>query len=196
MKSLRDQALQSRPELKAQTAHIQEFKTRTKLAQREFYPDFNLSAGYNSLWDRTEKRFTLGVGINIPLDQSKRRAAESEARAKLKQAQWDNIDLSAKIEEEVQIAYDRVQESRHVLSLYRNQLLPLAEENLEAAKADYQAGSGDFLTLISAEKNLIQTQLQVEWALTDAHRQLAELERAVGQVEPLTAADQFGRHEP
>jgi len=194
--SLRGQALQSRPELKAQMAHIQGFETRTKLAQREFYPDFNLSAGYNSLWDRTEKRFTLGVGINIPLDQSKRRAAESEAHAKLKQAQWDNIDLSAKIEEEVQIAYDRVQESRHVLVLYRNQLLPLAEENLNAAKADYQAGSGDFLALISAEKNLMQTQLQAEWALTDAHRRLAEIERAVGQVEPFTAVDQLGRHEP
>ena len=64
--SLRDQALQSRPELKAWAARTEGFKTRTKLAQREFYPDFNLSAGYNSLWDRTEKRFTLGIGINIP----------------------------------------------------------------------------------------------------------------------------------
>lgn len=194
--SLRRQALQSRPELRVQAAHIQGFRTRTELAQREFYPDFNLSAGYNSLWDRTEKRFTLGVGINIPLGRSKRRAAESEARANLKQAQWDKIALSAKIEEEVQIAYDRVQESRHVLTLYRNQLLPLADQNLEAAKADYQAGSGDFLTLISAEKNLIYTQLQAERALTDAHQRLAELERAVGQVDPLTAVDQFGRQEP
>ncbi len=194
--SLRDQANQSRPELKAQAARIRALNTLTELAQRDFYPDFNLTAGYNSLWDRTEQRFTVGVGINIPLDQSKRRALEAEARARSKRAKWDEIDQLAKIREEVQIAYDRVDESRHVLTLYRNQLLPLAEENLEAAKADYQAGSGDFLTLISSEKNLMQTQLQTERALTDAHQRLAELERAVGSIEPLTVVDQIGRHGP
>lgn len=196
VEALRVQALQSRPELKAQQAHIQGFNTRTKLAQRDFYPDFNLSMEYNSLWDRTEKRFTIGAGINVPLDQSKRRAAEAEARAKLKQAQWEQCNLSARIEEEVQIAYDRVRETRQVLTLYRYQLLPLAEEDLDAATADYRSGSGDFLTLISTEKNLIQTQLEVERALSDSHRRLAELERAVGAIEPLSAIDQFGRHEP
>ncbi len=194
--SLRAQALQSRPELKAQQAHIQGFYTRTELAQRDFYPDFNLSAGYNSLWDRNQKRFTVGIGINLPIDQSKRRAAEAEARAKLKQAQWKKNDLTAMIEEEVQIAYDRVQETRHVLTLYRRQLLPLAEENLDAAMADYRSGSGDFLTLISTEKNLMQTQLEVERVLTDSHRRLAELERAVGRIEPLTTEGHFERHQP
>jgi len=194
--SLRAQALQSRPELKAQQAHIQEFNTRTELAQREFYPDFNLSTGYNSLWDRNQKRFTVGIGINLPIDQSKRRAAEAEARAKLKQAQWKINDLTAMIEEEVQIAYDRVQETRHVLTLYRRQLLPLAEENLDAAMADYRSGSGDFLTLISTEKNLMQTQLEVERALADSHRRLAELEQAMGRIEPLTTERQFERHQP
>lgn len=195
-KSLRVQAIESRPELKAQAARIQEFKTLTDLAKREFYPDFNLSAGYNSLWDRDEKRFTIGVGVNLPLDQSKRRAAEAEARAKLKQAEWDEIDQLAKIAEEVQVAYDKVEESRQVIALYRNQLVPLAEENMEAAKLDYRTGSGDFLTLISSEKNLMQTQLQVERALTDAHRRLAELERAVGSIGPLSAEASSGLHQP
>jgi hypothetical protein len=41
----------------------------------------------------------------------------------------------------------------HVLKLYREQLTPLAEEDLKTAKVDYQAGKSDFLTLISSEKN-------------------------------------------
>ena len=181
--ALQEAALHLRPELKVQAALIQASKTQTELAHKEFYPDISLTAGYNSLWDNTDKRFTVGMGINLPLDQSKRHAAQDEARARMKQAEWKSIDLVAKIREEVQIAYDRADESRHVLQLYKNKLLPLADENLDAAKADYQAGKGDFLTLISSEKNRMQTQLQTEQALADTHRHLAELERAVGSLE-------------
>ena len=195
-KLLREKAIQARPELKAQEARIQAFKARTDLAEREFYPDFNISAAYNSLWDEDKKRFTIGVGVNLPLDQSKRRAAETEARAKMKQAEWDEVDQLAKIGEEVQIAYDKVEESRQVIALFRTQLAPLAEENLEAAKLDYRTGIGDFLTLISAEKNLQKTQLQVERALTDAYRRLAELEWAVGSIEPLTPEDSSEKYQP
>ncbi|MDO9168195.1 MAG: TolC family protein [Methylobacter sp.] len=181
--ALQEAALHLRPELKAQAARIQASKTQTELAHKEFYPDISLTAGYNSLWDNTDKRFTVGMGINLPLDQSKRHAAQDEARARMKQAEWKSIDLVAKIREEVQIAYDRADESRHVFQLYKNKLLPLADENIDAAKADYQAGKGDFLTLISSEKNRMQTQLQTEQALADTHRRIAELESAVGSLE-------------
>jgi len=73
----------------------------------------------------------------------------------------------------------------HVYSLYKNRLLPLARENLDAATADYQSGKGDFLTLISSEKNWMQTQLQLQQTLTDSHRRIAELESAVGELETL-----------
>ncbi|MEE9413281.1 MAG: TolC family protein [Methylococcales bacterium] len=193
LEQLQIKAMQSRPELKAITANINVHKTKTKLATLDYYPDLKLSAGYNSLWDNEDKRFNIGVGINIPLDQSKRRAAELEAKANSQQAHWQKIDLEAKISEELAIAYAQVEESLHVLRLYRQQLSPLANENLAAAKADYQAGKGDFLTLISSEKNRIQTRLQTEQALANLHRRFAELEQAVGSLEPLSLGEQLWR---
>ncbi|MGR9037844.1 MAG: TolC family protein, partial [Gammaproteobacteria bacterium] len=195
-KSLHVSALLTRPELKELAARIQASKAQAELANKNFYPDLNLSAGYNSFWGINEQRFIVGVGINLPLDQDKRRAAENEARARMKQAEWNNIDQIAKIREEVRIAYDRIDESIHVFQLYQNKLLPLADETLEAAKADYQAGRGDFLTLISSEKNRMQTQLQTEQALADMHRHLAELERAVGSIEPLSIIDRTEAVQP
>ncbi len=195
-KSLHDNALQSRPELKELAARIQASRTQTELAKKAFYPDINLTAAYNSLWDDNNKRFTIGVGVNLPLDQGKRHAAEDEAWARMKQAEWNSIDLVAKIGEEVQIAYDRTDESMHVFQLYQNKLLPLADETLEAATADYQAGRGDFLTLISSEKNRMQTQLQTEQALADMHRHLAELERAVGGTGSLSEVDRTETVQP
>jgi len=57
----------------------------------------------------------------------------------------------------------------------------LAEENLAAAQSDYESGRGGFLDLISAEKNLMQTQLQLEQARADYLRRRGILEHAIGE---------------
>jgi len=177
---LRELAIKTRPELKSLSAHVRAAETRTDLAQREFYPDFKLTGGYNSLWNRHAKRFTVGISINIPFGQSKRHASVDEFRAEMQRMEWDRVGAVKQIEAEVQNNYDRVEESIHTLSLFHKRLLPLAKENMETARADYQAGNGDFLTLISAEKNLIRTELEFEQARANYHKRLAELERAVG----------------
>ncbi len=196
LESLRAIALQSRPELKVVSANIDASKSRMELAELGYYPDFNVSAGYNSLWDNEDKRFTIGVGINLPLDQSKRKAAEKEAQARVRQANWRKIELEARIREELEISYVRVEESLHILKLYREQLSPLAEENLNTAITDYRTGKGDFLMLISSEKNRMQTQLQAEQALADTFKRLAELEYAVGSVEPFAITSESEGLEP
>ncbi len=184
---LQEQALQARPELKALNAAIETAKSNSELAFKNNYPDINLNAGYNSLWDNSDKHFTVGIGINLPLYQGKHRAEENEALALSKQAEWARIDFIAQLKEEVQIAYDRVYESQHILGLYKDKLLPLSEESAQTAQSDYQAGKGDFLTLINSQKNHLQTQLQVEQALTNNYKRLAELESAVGSFASLFA---------
>jgi len=189
--SLQELALQARPELKALNAAIEVAKSSSELALKNNYPDINLKAGYNSLWDNSDKHFTVGIGVNLPLYQGKHRAEENEALALSKQAEWMRVDFIAQLKEEVQIAYDRVHESQHILGLYKDKLLPLAKESVQTAQSDYQAGKGNFLTLIHSEKNHLHTQLQAEQALTNSYKRLAELESAVGSFSPLTATFQI-----
>jgi len=187
---LRARALKTRPELKALAAHMRAVGARTGLARQEFYPDIKLTGGFNSLWDRHAKRFTVGIGINLPFDQVKRHAAVDESYAEMQRVEWEIAGATKKIEGEVQRDYDRIKESLHTLILFRKHLLPLAKENMETARADYQAGNGDFLTLVSTEKNLRQTQLGLERARADYHTRLAGLEGAVGgSLAPLQAGD-------
>lgn len=178
-------ALANRSERRALQARIEANQAKVALTEREFYPDFQVMTGYNSLWDATEKRWTVGVAVNIPLDRSKRRAAESSARAQLMENRWKLEDLNVAILAAVEQAYARVEESRHVLELYQKRLLPLAEENLDTAKIDYQAGTGDFLTLVNTERNLFLTRLNYEQARADQYRNLAQLERVLGAQDNL-----------
>ncbi len=177
---LRQMAIEQHPEIKALLAQKKASDANVKLAERDYYPDFNVNAGYNSLWDREDKRFTVGLGINIPLGQGKRDAKLSEKRARSLQMKWKIQDKQAVVAGAVQRAYNNVEESRHVITLYNNKLMPLAEENLHAAKVDYQSGKGGFLDLVSAEKNLIQTQLNFVQAKANYQRHLAMLAKHVG----------------
>ncbi len=185
--ALRTEALTHRSELGALAARLRAQQTGAELTELDFYPDFNLTAGYNTLWDREEKRFTVGLAINLPFGQSKRRAALSEARAAALRAEWQLQEQRAQVAGEVQQAFNAIEEARHVLALYREKLLPLAEETLSAARADYEAGGGDFLDLASAEKNLFDTQLSTAQSLAEYHRNLATLFYSVGGGETLTA---------
>ena len=182
VKLLQQQALQTRPELKAFAAKIEAAHSHAELMAKNNYPDISLKASYNSLWKNSSKHFMIGIGINLPLFRGKHRAADQEAQALITQLKWQQVDFIAKLREDIQIDYDRVQESLHVLSLYKNKLLPLARKILDASKLDYQSGKGDFLSLVSREKEYAQIRLQNEQALADTHRRQAELDRTVGQL--------------
>ncbi len=179
VEQLRKLALEHHPALRALVARTQASRHRERLAERNDYPDITLKAGYNTLWNQSEKRLTVGASINIPL-QGKRRAAKDEARAMTLRLDSQQRAKVSQLMGDLQRAVEKVRESEHVLSLYQDRLLPLAEENLEAAQSDYEAGSGNFLDLISAEKNLMQTRLKREQARADYHRRLAALEHIVG----------------
>jgi outer membrane protein TolC len=192
LEQLQIKAIHSRPELKAITATINAHKSKTDLAELAYYPDLKLSAGYNSLWDNEDKRFNIGIGINIPLDQSKRRAAVQEAKANKQKTDWKKVDLQAQNKQEVAIVYAHTEESLYVLHLYQQQLLPLANETLAAANTDYQSGNADFLSLINSKKKRLQIQLETEKALANVHRHFAKLEQAIGSISPLLTAAQKG----
>lgn len=185
IKVLQEQALDARPELKMFAANIKAEKSQYELALKKSFPDINLKAGYNSLWKDSNKHFTVGVSLNLPLFQDKYRAAENEALAQVKQIEWQRVDFIAKLREEIQLNYDLTVESIHVRKLHKDKLLPLAKETLKAAKSDYQSGKGDFLSLISSEKDYMQHLLETEQSLADTHRRLAELRSAVGGGESL-----------
>ncbi len=188
VEQLRAFALEHHPALRVVTARLRASRQRERLVERDLYPDITLNAGYNTLWNQDEKRLTVGAAINIPL-HGRRNAAKDEARAMIMYLDAEQQATISQVLGEVQRAYDRVRESAHIITLYRERLLPLAEENLQAAQSDYESGSGNFLDLISVEKNLMQTRLQLEQARTDYHRHLAALEHTVGGPKALHKAN-------
>lgn len=180
IEELKSVAEQSRPELKAADAKIQSLDVHSELARKEFFPDFTVMAGYDSFWMEKELRPSIGVSINLPIQTGRRRAAVAEARAELARAQSEHTKIRADIMLEVEEAFEDVEESRDGIALYENHLLPIAQENLEAARTGYASGQSDFMALTSARKLLIDTQLKVNEFAASYQNAVAKLSRAIG----------------
>lgn len=170
-------ALEQHPELSRLEARVSASRSREALAAKAFYPDFDVGVGYNSLWDDPDKRPILGVTINVPLDRGKRRAELNSTRADADQARWALTERRAELLADLAQARAEVVEARQSAILYRDELVPLSIEYLNAALADYQSGTGAFLNVIAAEQRKLDNELGLARARADFAERLAELER-------------------
>ena len=180
VESLREWAVEHRPELCALAARLQAEQSAVALACKEFYPDFEVMGRYDRFWFDSEQRAQVGLNMNVPLNQSKRHAAVQEAlwRVHKMQAEYDQaVDT---VRGDVQAAYARVRGSRRQVELFETKILPAAQDNLSAAQAGYEAGTVDFLRLVEAQRQVLDLREKYQMNVADFHRRVAELQRAVG----------------
>jgi outer membrane protein TolC len=182
-------SLKQRPDLSARSARIAAEQAAYCLALREFYPDIEVYGRYDRFWIDREQQGSVGIKLNLPVQRDRRRAAVEEALAKIARMRAEYEADVAKIQFEVQAALAQVQESRQTTELYSTEILKAAEQNVASARAGYEAGSVSFLTLVSAQRQLIDARQRMNEAQAEYQRQLAELERAIGA--PLVDATPF-----
>jgi outer membrane protein TolC len=175
-------ALACRPELRAAEARVRGGEAAVALARREFLPDFALSAGYDGFWEVSELRPMLGVEVTVPLQLGRRRAALEEAQAGLERARREKAALESDLRLAVETSVQRTREAGRLLTLYRDRLAPAARDQLEAARAAFEAGQETFLAVLSAEKDLREVELGGERALATLHRRQLELRSATGAL--------------
>jgi outer membrane protein TolC len=182
-------AIAARPELKGRLSAIARDERAVELARKRSYPNITVGLTYmdmektNAQTPRTAGGFPnvgLFVGFNLPVNRAKYRAGVGEAQertladAKLYEAQRD--ETYSEIHDFMVQA--RVQQD--VLSLLRDSILPRATQALELAGRDFAASNVDLPTVLSAQRETLQVQVQVAQIEGELGKALASLERAVG----------------
>lgn len=176
---LRAIAVAQRPDLAALAAELRAEQARLQLAYKEFYPDFELFGRYDNFWSQPSLRGQVGLNMNVPLYRDKRQAAVREVQWRVSRRRAEYEQRVDDVNQQVQIAFERFDESQQTLGLYIGQILPAARLNVQSALAAYESG-GDFLRLVAAQRQLIVLQERFQEAIADYHRRRIELERAVG----------------
>ncbi len=181
--NLREIAASQRPDLKALQDRIAVEENALKLTLREYYPDVELAAAYDTIMGNGPARDLapqVGIRMNLPIRMARRNGAVAEAHAKVAQRHAEFASRVNQVQFQVQEAYEQLLESERVTALYEKTILPAARENVKAAQAAYVTGKTPFLSLIEAQRNLVNLRDRNYEATADYFRRRATLERVIG----------------
>lgn len=180
--ALEEAAITARPEMTERLAELRARQVGVDLARRERRPDFGLMGSYSSMWMDTEHRWMAGVTVNLPVWRRRIGAAETEAQARVAQAESELDQLDIEIRATVHERLARLAEARRRIELYTNRLLPAVRDSIQAARVAFETNQASFLNVIEAERGLRRAQLGYEQAMADLRRRQVELDRAVGRM--------------
>lgn len=163
-----------------------------ELARKDYYPDITFgiediltgSALLPTTPDSGKDAIIASVTVNIPFWWEKRNAAVREGHAKLASATKGGEALKRSLLSDMELALYKYRDAQRKIDLYRNTLIPKAEEALGVTMEAFQAGTRSSLDLIDAEKTLLEFELSYIRALADQAQRLAELEWLLGKEIP------------
>ncbi|HEX3850934.1 MAG TPA: TolC family protein [Polyangiaceae bacterium] len=186
---LETDAVAHRSEITAARQRAQGAQARADRADREYYPDVTVSTSYNSMWDMPEHRWMVGLGFNLPIQTGRRAGAADEALAMRAQFESDASRMTDAARTQVFVALKRLQESEHIIGLFEKRLLPVARDQIDAARAGFTTSQNPFMAVVEAEKNLRSVELDYQMARAQCDRHRAELDRALGRIPGLDARE-------
>jgi cobalt-zinc-cadmium efflux system outer membrane protein len=193
-------ALDQRPQVKSLFSLENKAEASHRLAQKERYPDFNLSAEYmirdavatEMATDPGDNMVSVGVTFNLPFQQGKRQAMVAESTFEKAMAGEELNALKNTISYTINESLAQLERRRKLVELYKGGLIPQAAQSLQSALIGYRVGKVDFLTLLDSRMNLFNLERELYESQAEYMMKLAQLEAAVGTV--LTAASQTSTH--
>jgi len=180
--------LEHSPRLRELSQEVAAREKGVDLARQSYFPDLTLGFDYIEVGPARNGRVTgsgddaiIGkVGISLPIWVGRNAASVSEAKARLYAAELDRHSLDNRLQTGVSRGLFSYRDAERKLRLYRDSLIPKGEESLQTTSAAFESGEGDFLSVLDAERLLLEFHLSRERALVDREVALANLELLTG----------------
>jgi cobalt-zinc-cadmium efflux system outer membrane protein len=184
-------AAEGNPDLAALAHAVLKQERAVDLAEKAYFPDITLGLDYidtgHALMptpDNGKDPVIAMVSVNVPIWWDKYRAGEREARARHLAAEQMRGEAENALNSRIKMVLYRFRDAERKVDLFRDTLVPMGRQSLEAAQTAFRAGTGTFLDLVDAERILLEFQLSHQRALADQAQRLAELEMLVGRTLP------------
>jgi cobalt-zinc-cadmium efflux system outer membrane protein len=175
--------LAQRPEVQMARAKIDSEKSKLQLAHRAWIPDPAVNIKGQRYNDAAEavSELDAGVSFTIPwVNPSKYSAAVREARANVEAAEQG---FEREQKEALRLLRDqlaKIETFHHHVELFRDKLVPQAQQAFEATQLSYESGKATFLDWISAQRSLRDIEAMGRDHLAHYQMAVAELEAVIG----------------
>jgi outer membrane protein, heavy metal efflux system len=180
-------AIAHRPELQRAQSRINAEGFRLELANRQWFPDPALNVKAQRYNDASQAISEVDVGVSFPipwLNWKKHSAGVLEARKSVENAQREFDAARVEALGLVRDQLKKIQTSAGQYELYRDKILPVARQTVEASRSVYEASTGGFLELITARRTLQDVESAALNHLADYEAALAELDAVIGRSSP------------
>jgi len=185
LRTLQNVALARRPELQRAQDRLEAERFRFQLARRQWFPDPALNVKAQRYNDAAEAVSEVDIGVSFPvpwLNWKKYNSGVLEARKGIENA---SHELDAVRTETLGLVRDqlkKIQTAADQYQLYRDSILPVARQTVEASRAAYEANTGGFLQLITARRTLQDSESAALNHLANYAVALAELDAIIGGI--------------
>jgi len=182
-------ALKKRPLLASRNEQIRAAEARVSLAEKDYYPDFNIGMGYgfrsgiNPVSKASRPDFaSFGLSMNLPIFTStKQDRAVDQRKAEVAKEQYALRDATESVWSEASASLADYTRTRNQAVLFKTGIIPQASQTVASMLAGYQVNKVDFLNLVRAQITLYNFETEYWKALAGARQSMARLEAAIGK---------------
>ncbi len=176
------------PTLKALAHTVDREHAGTRLARGMNRPNFSFGIDYiqtgeavnPSVPESGKDPWFVGAKISLPIWFGKNSSRSGEAEARLKSAQYRVRDAENRLVAATENVLFEYADALRKLRLYRDGLVPKAEQSLNATYAAYKTGEADFLAVLDAQRQLLDFELTAAREKASLAARRAELEMLTG----------------
>ncbi len=182
---LQKTAAQQKPAVQSMQRQVDMGQGGVELAQKQKLPDFELQLGYKS-YKATEMEskpstWKVGVMAMLPIWQGKNQGQIKSATANLDAAKASLTNMQNMTSLDIQMALVESQSAWRQIDLYKNTIIPQAEQTYQAGVVGYTNGKVDFMAVLDSLNALRNVKLDYYKARINYEKAAANLEKAVGK---------------
>ena len=174
-----------------------------RLSEKNYFPDLILGLDYIDTSSRSDANpgdngkdpVIAMLSVNLPVRRQKYDAVRAEAEARRRAVLHDRNEKENLLIADLEIALFGLRDAHRKIDLYRDTLLPKAEQSMKITELAFTTGKAGFLDLIDSQRILLGFQLEHKRALADRARRLAEIEMLIGGDFSPKAPEQANRGE-
>ena len=186
MEKLISLAEKNRPLLKVWKKVVEQSQTGEKLAKRNYWPDFAIGVAYTQRDDlangvKMNDFFSAEISLNLPIYFFKKQKYEVQ-RTQLETASLIEKFQSTinEVHYQIEDALSEIKKYEELITLYRDGIIPQAQQSFNSALSGYQVDKVDFLTLFNNQMTLFNFELDFYRVQTERLNAIADLEFALG----------------
>lgn len=168
-------AVENNPELERLAREVAGRKDAIELARMAYIPDINPIAAFTGGASQV-----VGAMVVLPTTLPEIRGRIDEARAMLRASRAMLRQTRADRAAAFVAALYTLRSAERQAAVFRQTILPRAQQALAASRQAYATGTGSFTDLIDSQRTLLEVRLMVAEARVEREKRLAELEALAG----------------